>query len=77
MTPRKGIVRRVADRIRNRKEPTNRKAPMIERGPAEHPDDERMYISGKVDGISHGDDGSTGRDRAGADIERGSFDGSL
>jgi hypothetical protein len=70
MNDRKGFFQRAADRIKNRK------PNMIERGPEMHPDDDRMHISGKVDGISRNDDGSTGRDRAGADIERGSFDGS-
>lgn len=73
MNDRKGLFQRAADRIRNRK------PNMVERGPEMHPDDDRMHISGRVsgslDGISRRDDGSTGRDRAGADVERGSFDG--
>jgi hypothetical protein len=42
-----------------------------ERGPAQHPDDDRMHISGDPNGISRRDDGSSSSDRANPNIERG------
>lgn len=63
MSDRKGLFQRAVDRLRKR--PAGSNNIDVERGPATHPDDDRMHISGNVDG------GVSERRDRNDDVERG------
>ena len=57
MTERKGFFERAAERIRKPAKPETMPTPeIVERGPAQHSDDDRMHISGDPAGSSRRDD---------------------
>lgn len=68
MTERKGLLARAAQRIRKAGKPEPNVPAVVERGPAQHGDDDRMHISGDVEGTRR-DDGSTGRDCGATSVE--------